>query len=1550
MESREREACLYTDNATITDLRQRVRDLQVLIESKKAALDENGGELTGADKCAVVRWSNEVKIILPLITAKVNEANSQLKQGTKEQDQLRLEAEEGARELARSADTYKRLTSDSVLFNSSGQGDNGDFVDNHELAAADKDLFEKRESVGKQRKWFDAKRRNRWSKEKPDGRVHQRNKQWWFDAERRDRRSNEKPDGKIHQGGKNSLSARHHSKSKVDKESSPYRSRGRRQRRSRSKSKTFSAEKWKTPAQVGDKPFGKELKHFDAVNCGTDKLEVQEIFQSQIMDKSMGVELQSDQIIICNTFKNEIDFVTLGGNLIRTIPAKGQFAQEDYQPQAPAQCTVLTTGQTVLLDDIGITVFSQKEKPNTKLFDYGTAQLSRKYMTKTKPARGYGLLITRLGQIGTYLLDDNLGHIFVWLSNIHKKPREWKITESIVDVDQNAKIRFAKAHGNTIALSDMSRSPKLWLTDLNGAIRCKIQLDKLNCIQPAGVCFDAKGNVILSDSKAEKIMVFDKDGRFCHEIDVVDKHGMGGYLRNGDVLKTRLTDISLNDKGQMVILCPLMKHQNCREDELFERGGGDHYTKCFLLCKFKPKQVEAIAKERAVKKTADGIFVEVRVNDEVDVQSDREHSQVRNKFSFHERNDPARTDHSERNIKEDLREGYERRDGNRKRSHKQNLRCSDNIHDSLNPELANKNLRSKTHKRNESPHRAPSTKNLSSSRRTLDARNKLNYSQTIHSCGRGWGQSSTKERKPSWSWENSDREQTTTSGWGRSPDKEQPTTSGWGRSPDQEQPTTSGWGRSPDQEKPTTSGWGESSDKAQSTTKGWGKSPNKEQTTTSGWNSVPSNNKPFLTGWGSPPREKQTTKGDWGGIVINSSDDEQSTCDVSLASSLLTNKGYDLKVLNTSTECAGNEPRINEEKEKNNKTVDSHLTSQLSKRVSNTIQKSKDPEITMLLKDIMASLVEAERTQAEKPVETIKDVPPGTSAEEAVEATWVSKNGPVEQASPSKVKTRVSSMEGENSAVEVESAGTFPVEASAGAGVRGSEPVEQAVLNRVEEVTKAYGKSNNFKLKQVGEAAVGVDDESFKQMEEVIIETQAAAEKPILVASTELEKPKRRVISADKIATKTIDTSLVATTNEQPCRPAKLSGESCYRQKRLHSLGHRTSVTHENALPLREWLNDHLGNPYPTPDEKRILSVKSDMAISKVSKWFSNVRLRMKKKINNEINNSCDVGAPVEESDADVVDVTSEPEKVIGFVKDASNGVVALAASGAVATAKDAAVDVSKIAAIEQNAADVVKSATNVNASDEKIIGHVKDASNGVVAFAAAGAVTTAEDAAVDVNKSAAVEKNAAESVKYAAKVNASDEKVVGYVKNAFNGVVECAAAEADTTAEDAAVDVSKSAAGERNAAKVVKKAAKINAGAKGVVGRVKDVSEGVVGCAAIESTAAGADATSEDAAVDVSESAAAEVVEQVAAEVVTCAAKNDTREKEVESAVVENELTLTDQADVKQLLEEDATETVATVELSADKATLNETTRTYFDGFEDTKNRNHRGRERNID
>ena len=44
---------------------------------------------------------------------------------------------------------------------------------------------------------------------------------------------------------------------------------------------------------------------------------------------------------------------------------------------------------------------------------------------------------------------------------------EWNIRETPLDeLDRDAAIRFAAIHGNTIALMDMGRNPKIYLIDL----------------------------------------------------------------------------------------------------------------------------------------------------------------------------------------------------------------------------------------------------------------------------------------------------------------------------------------------------------------------------------------------------------------------------------------------------------------------------------------------------------------------------------------------------------------------------------------------------------------------------------------------------------------------------------------------------------------------------------------------------------------------------------------------------------------------------------------------------------------------------------------------------------------------------------------------------------------------------------------------------------------------------------------------------------------------------------------------------------------------------
>ncbi|CAI4229997.1 unnamed protein product [Auanema sp. JU1783] len=57
----------------------------------------------------------------------------------------------------------------------------------------------------------------------------------------------------------------------------------------------------------------------------------------------------------------------------------------------------------------------------------------------------------------------------------------------------------------------------------------------------------------------------------------------------------------------------------------------------------------------------------------------------------------------------------------------------------------------------------------------------------------------------------------------------------------------------------------------------------------------------------------------------------------------------------------------------------------------------------------------------------------------------------------------------------------------------------------------------------------------------------------------------------------------------------------------------RKNATRETTLPLKNWLNKHWKNPYPSKGEKLMLAVLTKMSLTQVSTWFANARRRLKK-------------------------------------------------------------------------------------------------------------------------------------------------------------------------------------------------------------------------------------------------------------------------------------------------------------------------------------------------
>lgn len=63
----------------------------------------------------------------------------------------------------------------------------------------------------------------------------------------------------------------------------------------------------------------------------------------------------------------------------------------------------------------------------------------------------------------------------------------------------------------------------------------------------------------------------------------------------------------------------------------------------------------------------------------------------------------------------------------------------------------------------------------------------------------------------------------------------------------------------------------------------------------------------------------------------------------------------------------------------------------------------------------------------------------------------------------------------------------------------------------------------------------------------------------------------------------------------------------------LGMISRRKNATRETTSTLKDWLDEHGQNPYPTKGEKIMLSIITKMSLTQVSTWFANARRRMKK-------------------------------------------------------------------------------------------------------------------------------------------------------------------------------------------------------------------------------------------------------------------------------------------------------------------------------------------------
>ena len=57
----------------------------------------------------------------------------------------------------------------------------------------------------------------------------------------------------------------------------------------------------------------------------------------------------------------------------------------------------------------------------------------------------------------------------------------------------------------------------------------------------------------------------------------------------------------------------------------------------------------------------------------------------------------------------------------------------------------------------------------------------------------------------------------------------------------------------------------------------------------------------------------------------------------------------------------------------------------------------------------------------------------------------------------------------------------------------------------------------------------------------------------------------------------------------------------------------RKNATRESTSTLKNWLFEHIKNPYPTKGEKVMMAIMTRMSLTQVSTWFANARRRLKK-------------------------------------------------------------------------------------------------------------------------------------------------------------------------------------------------------------------------------------------------------------------------------------------------------------------------------------------------
>ena len=363
--------------------------------------------------------------------------------------------------------------------------------------------------------------------------------------------------------------------------------------------------------------------------------------------------------------------------------------------------------------------------------------------------------------------------------------------------------------------------------------------------QPAGGCFDAAGNLIVSDSKAKKIMCFGPKGDFLGNLEIFGNDG-GGYLES---LPSRMTDISINDDGYLIILAPLpFGGGRDRNDR-----GRSGCKKSILRCKINsPEENPSDPMSRTVNgvttKMVGSIFeevtdVEIKEPEPIKLQPDNSKSDFDREY-----HDMARDTGFDDNRSQSSDRGSDRGSGGFRGSFRGGFRGRGGggrggIRESQRP--ASSSWCTK-------PQSKPAFLQDNGAKKWDNYDNKWNKNKS-RSNSRDRFSGSHNSRSPTRSPPRSG------SNWGDSPKTTVGGAPGWGASPNNSPKASGGgWGDSPEENKDSGAGWGVSGGSPKNSPKpsggggGWGssnKSPKSNDNTSGG-------------GWGA---SKSPTRSDGGG-------------------------------------------------------------------------------------------------------------------------------------------------------------------------------------------------------------------------------------------------------------------------------------------------------------------------------------------------------------------------------------------------------------------------------------------------------------------------------------------------------------------------------------------------------------------------------------------------------------------------------------------------------------------------------------------------------------